>query len=273
MRWNRATWSVVASPSPAGSKYSGLFSVSCANPTLCFAVGNFNSTVGGALRPLIERWNGTGWSIVKSPTLRSGQTFTLAGVSCPNAKRCFAVGGAEDSAFPGAVVAAWSGTTWSAADLGVSNFGAFTSVSCTSPSRCFAVGTEIGGSADLKTVVERWNGTHWTRVPSPNLSQGYENMLADVTCTSPRSCLAVGRVSLAHPNPLYTYALRWDGKVWSQTKSLSPHPENNGLDGVACSTPTNCFAVGFSDNPAELAPIERWDGRSWSLSAHPDPKS
>ena len=105
-------------------------------------------------RPLIERWNGTGWSIVKSPTLPDGKAFTLSGVSCPSAKRCFAVGGAEFQAFPGAVIARWSGTTWSAADLGEPSYGSLTAVSCTSPSSCFATGTDIGASAELKTVVD-----------------------------------------------------------------------------------------------------------------------
>ena len=36
---------------------------------------------------------------------------------------------------------------------------------------------------------------------------------------------------------------------------------------------TSCFAVGFSASVTVPAPIERWNGKRWSLSAHPDPKS
>ena len=262
-------------PSPNAKAGAALLDVTCPTPTSCLAVGESGSGGGSGVthKAFALRWNGSKWSIVKSPTLPNGKAFTLAGESCPSAKSCFAVGGAEFQAFPGAVVARWSGTTWSAADLGVPSYGSLTAVSCSSPSSCFATGTDIGASAELKTVVMRWNGTRWTRVPSPNFPQGYENTLDDVTCTSATGCLAVGSASLAHQGPFSTLALRWDGKAWSRTRSVDPDPQFNVLAGVSCSTATNCFAVGSSGSATTPAPIERWKGKTWSMSAHPDPTS
>ena len=67
-------WSVAASPSPFGPSSGHLVGVACPSATSCFAVGtdlNFNGT-------LVERWNGTSWSIVTSPTVQG----ELNGVSC-----------------------------------------------------------------------------------------------------------------------------------------------------------------------------------------------
>ena len=266
-RWDGAHWTIVAVPSPPRSVYATLWSVSCASPTMCFASGEFETDLSGPPQTFMERWNGSAWSVVKNPNL-SGTSLTRSGVSCPSATVCFAVGHGDR----GATVARWSGTTWTVTTLGTPSW-TLTSVSCISPSSCYAVGSETVGSLALKTLVARWNGTSWKRVPSPNRSDGYEHMLADVTCTSLTSCLVVGRVTLTHQGPGYTYAQRWDGKAWAQMKTPRPHPNNNGLSGVACATTTKCFAVGYSDSPAALALIEAWNGKSWSLAAHPEPQS
>src|SRR5439155_4429949 len=39
-RWNGVRWAVVASPNPAGAKFSRLFGVGCQSASSCFAVGN-----------------------------------------------------------------------------------------------------------------------------------------------------------------------------------------------------------------------------------------
>jgi hypothetical protein len=42
-------------------------------------------------------------------------------------------------------------------------------VSCTSRASCTAVGRSFGGATTGWTsLVEEWNGTTWTRVPTPN---------------------------------------------------------------------------------------------------------
>ena len=61
-------------------------------------------------KTLVERWNGTSWSIVTSPN-PSGATFAvLSGVSCPSTTSCYAVG---ESALDKTLVEHWNGTSWS----------------------------------------------------------------------------------------------------------------------------------------------------------------
>ena len=62
-------WSVVPSPNAPGATQNGLGGVSCASATFCFAVGS-SSTASSATKTLIERWNGSKWSVVPSPNPR-----------------------------------------------------------------------------------------------------------------------------------------------------------------------------------------------------------
>jgi hypothetical protein len=72
---------------PAGVTRSSLYGVSCASPTTCFAGGDYQQP--GSDRTIVDRYNGTSWSIAYRPSL-SG---VLRGVSCTSATSCVAVGG------------------------------------------------------------------------------------------------------------------------------------------------------------------------------------
>jgi len=60
--WNGRDWAILLSPNAPGSWANVLSSVSCAGTKTCFAVGYFarSGTYGGSL---IERWDGTSWSL------------------------------------------------------------------------------------------------------------------------------------------------------------------------------------------------------------------
>jgi hypothetical protein len=92
-RWDGINWTIQSIAEPAGSAVNGL---SCASPTVCFAVGEEQSTPTSLPQPLIEQWNGTTWSIQPSAILKSGD---LLSVSCVSASVCTAVG-TTYSAFP-----------------------------------------------------------------------------------------------------------------------------------------------------------------------------
>jgi hypothetical protein len=87
-RWNGKRWSVVAAAIPAGVIGSALNGVSCPSPTSCFAGGAYMPSAGGN-RTIVDRYNGSSWSIA----FRPGLTGQLAAVSCTSATSCVAVGG------------------------------------------------------------------------------------------------------------------------------------------------------------------------------------
>ena len=78
-----------------------------------------------------------------------------------------------------------------------------------------AVGTRSGSGND-GTLVERWNGTAWSIMTSPNIADR-DNKLAGVSCTSVTSCFAVGEYALnSAVHPRNTLVERWNGdEAWS----------------------------------------------------------
>ncbi|MDQ1455030.1 MAG: hypothetical protein QOH28_650 [Actinomycetota bacterium] len=202
--WNGTSWAIVPSPSPIPPIVpwkSILYGVSCTSTTSCFAVGSVGHEPG-PFDPLVERWDGTSWAVVPSPspgTIIGAPNSALYGVSCTSTTSCFAVGYSydfiQDTGAVGAFIERWNGTSWaivpSPYPTGLPE-NTLTGVSCTSTTTCFAVGSftkKIGGHS--VTLVERWNGTSWEIVPSANPARG-DNALNGVSCTGNRSCFAVG---------------------------------------------------------------------------------
>jgi len=135
----------------------------------------------------------------------------------------------------------------------------------------WAVGTYQGPNRhDGKVMLaERWNGTAWTQVPTPNVSFFDEKLLA-VSATSANDAWAVGstnQTGFATTNPI---AAHWDGTAWS----IVATPATSGsaksvLDGVVDFGTGNAWAVGKSRSG--LAVVEHWNGSTWSLVATPNP--
>ena len=116
----------------------------------------------------------------------------------------------------------------------------------TSPANAWAVGT-YENRLGRRTVVEHWDGKAWTVQPSPNLggSNAY-NGLSAVAATSTSNAWAVG-TGQNGPGPWSeTLAEHWDGKAWKIQTSPNLHGfAFNQLSGVATTSPTNAWAVGF----------------------------
>jgi hypothetical protein len=78
-------------------------------------------------------------------------------------------------------------------------------IAATSARSAWAVGVNgCDGCAHPKTVILRWNGTTWTRTPSP------KGALYGVTVTSARNAWAVGYTSGFGR----TLILHWNGTAW-----------------------------------------------------------
>ena len=110
------------------------------------------------------------WSLVPSPNRGTGGNI-LGGVSCVSAGACTAVGGYTSSSGGGrALVESWNGATWSAVpspDGGAFGDG-LDGVSCVSAAVCTAVGGYAAKGGTDRTLIESWNGAHWSVVPSPS---------------------------------------------------------------------------------------------------------
>jgi len=75
-KWNGASWNTVPSPDTSTAQANQLNAVSCTSSTFCTAVGQYDDGSNYA-QTLTQKWNGTSWSISKSPdtSARSGASF------------------------------------------------------------------------------------------------------------------------------------------------------------------------------------------------------
>ena len=160
------TWSIMKSPSPAGSTSVDLQGVSCPRTISCFAVG-FSQT--GHLLPvtkaLVEHWNGHTWSIMSMPTPADSTYSALFDIACPRPISCFAVGSfLRGPSTHHALIEHWNGHHWSTMPSPADGAGiTLVGVSCPRTISCFAV-----GSAGNQTLIEHWNGHIWSIMSSPN---------------------------------------------------------------------------------------------------------
>jgi hypothetical protein len=271
--WNGTSWSIVPSPDD-GTGDNHLLGVSCAATTSCQAVGF--SDIDSVDRTLIESWDGTSWSIIPSPD--NGTSYNiLDGVSCRGVSRlCQAVGYYYDTSLGAdqTLTESWNGTSWSIVPS-PSNGTApniLYGVACLMAARsCQAVGY-YDNSGSIHTLIESWNGTSWSIVPSPDNGEAGNYLLA-VSCHRASSCQAVGQYGDASLGQNQTLIESWNGTRWS----LVPSPDNgtsvNDLLGVSCQSTDSCQAVGLylDQNLGQYQTlVESWNGTSWKIVPSPD---
>jgi hypothetical protein len=274
--WNGTAWSIV--PSPNRSAYNQLQGVSCLSASACTAVGD---TYGAHSTPktLAESWNGTTWSIVPSPNPSPDHgTNYLFGVSCVSATDCAAVGYHYRDTPVKTLAESWNGTTWSVvpspnAPVHHLLSSTLASVSCTSATACIAVGSYAAKTSPPSgDLVESWDGTTWSVVPSPSEGTGGSS-LSSVSCTSATACMAVGTYSNTG-GPLQTFAVSWDGTAWSivPTPNTGSAGALNNINSVSCTAAADCTAAGFYQNTSTTGSTlaEYWDGTSWSIVTTPN---
>jgi hypothetical protein len=174
-----------------------------------------------------------------------------------------------------ATVPATGGGTWSVVPSPntsepVNSLG---SVACVTDSDCWAVGSSFDlGTDSGDPVIEQWNGSAWSMVPSPATDGA--GALSSVTCLSATDCWAVGEV-VASGDAEFASPLteQWDGSAWSVVPSpngtIDGFQIGTGLNSVACASASDCWAVGYTfAAPGEDlngSVIEHWNGSAWSV--------
>ncbi len=178
------------------------------------------------------------------------------------------VAGTFAAAQPAGAAAAWSKTTTPNPSGSIGTV--LTGVACPTTTSCFAVGRTSVGTG-FKTLVEHWNGTGWSIMPSPNPTGSSAN-LSGVACASTKSCFAVGSYSVGNSGQR-TLVEHWNGAAWGFLTGANPSAATDAsLTGVACPNLKGCFAVGSYTTPSFTNTlIEHWNGTEWGIQASPNP--
>jgi hypothetical protein len=115
-QWNGSKWTpgLPANPSKAADSISQLSGVACPGASNCAAVGFYDLT-SNAAATLAEHWNGTAWTVVKTPKSTAPAGNVLRAIACAGASKCIAVGNSRsspDNTGYGVLAERWNGSKW-----------------------------------------------------------------------------------------------------------------------------------------------------------------
>jgi len=271
--WTGSAWAVIPTPNPFGNE-NILKSVADLAPGNAWAVGYSADTsnyYNPVYQPLIEHWDGTGWSTSPAATDSNGLADVLSGVAAVSATDVWAVGNHFDAGIGGqdGLIEHWDGSRWS---IVPSPTGALylTSVAAISASDVWAAGEASTGG---QPVFEHWDGKAWTAVSGPPVSASYLAAIS-ITAVSADDVWAVGTTRQAvRGAPYQTLAEHWNGHKWSIVPSPDPVTGNNLFLQAAAVSSSDVWAVGYDyGSTGGASPLlANWDGTKWHVVPAPVP--
>jgi len=148
-------------------------------------------------------------------------------------------------------------------------------VAAVSASDVWAVGSYYNSQKGvMETLIEHWDSTSWSVVPSPNANTTGANILTGVAAVSASDVWAVGYYyNSSLPQTLIEH---WNGAYWSIVPSPNPSiTGQNVLTGVAAVSAAYVWGVGYyqATSGALQTLIEHWDGTSWNVVSSPNPST
>ena len=197
----------------------------------------------GSARPATARVCGTAWTAAPLPAIVG--TGGLDDVSATSATDAWAVGFRYD---PGdqeghTLIEHHDGTSWTiapSADGPSAPQSELSGVSARTSTDAWAVGSFAKANNLIRTLVERWDGSSWTRIKSPNAGQPAGGQLSAVVALAADDAWAVG--SYGQGAPSRTLIEHWDGTAWSVVPSPNKGPFPNALSDVDAVAPDDIWA-------------------------------
>lgn len=204
-----------------------------------------------------------------------GSYDELFGISSPNDAEVWAVGRYIDAESRDRTLAErWDGTGFEqVASPDPQPNDLLYGVGAVSATDVWAVGATFPSTKEVySTLIEHWDGTTWSVVPSPTLPSG-SGVLRAVAAESPDDVWAVGTLlSGVTDTQSATLVEQWNGTAWHVVPSPDPGHFGNALGSVAIVSPDDVWAVGssYTTKFGTKNLVEHWDGAAWSVVPSPD---
>ena len=267
-----ANWTLVPTPN-SGPNFNTLFGVAAAGGR-AWAVG-VNLDANFQTRSLIEAWNGSGWSIVGHPQPGARRDL-LWGASALTTSDVWAVGAqvGANGRFE-TLIEHFDGQRWSVVpspNPGRSGNNLY-AVSAVEADDVWAVGQQNGASGPDQALIEHWDGTRWSVVPSPTHG-GASAALYGVAGRDDGRVVAVGQTTdvVNGARPLVE---ELEHGTWRNVDLPAAGSNFTDLWGVTLSgtaaTVVGTFLDGASGNNETL--ILRGDAKGFTVVNGPNPGS
>jgi alpha-tubulin suppressor-like RCC1 family protein len=202
---------------------------------------------------------------VGPPNRRLPIAYRLSAVTTLSPDDAWAVGYTTQGRTTRTLTEHWDGSAWSVVaspSPGGRHLSQLTSVTAVGPDDVWAVGifnTHPSQYFHDRTLTMHWDGTSWSRVPSPNGHGFYDNVLQSVSAVRSDDVWAVGYFFYDEELPPRTLAVHWDGTSWTRVHTENPDAPGY-LDAVAAVRSTNVWAVG------RHGLLEHYNGTGWKAT-------
>ncbi len=256
--WDGSQWSIVKSASTSLLN-NNLLAIAAIAPQDIWAVGlSFSNNQNQPRQTLIEHWDGSQWSIVKSVN-PGGSDSTLSSVTAISSDDVWAVGGSQSRE----LIEHWNGKKWSAVSgpalPGVTS-ASLNSVAAVAHDSVWAVGQENTLDSGDGALVEHWNGTTWSSVPIGN-PEAKMDWLYSISVISANDIWAVGEFKDYNTRLFRTFAMHWDGKQWGLSQwpwryGQANNGDSFGMAAVVAVDKQHIWAVGSVTNITQNPPID-----------------
>ena len=272
-------WVIFASPNAGQTNL--LASVTAVAASDAWAVGYAYAADSQELT-ITQHWDGTSWSAIQSPNPGTAEECgnavyggnELWSVDAISSNDVWAVGNLCGPGTARTLTMHWDGTGWAvipSPNKSSLDDSELSSVSAVSSNDVWAVGNyQVAFQYQWETLIEHWNGTAWSIVPSPNPSDSEITYLKGVSAVSATDVWAVG-YSQGGAKPLIEH---WDGTAWNIVPAPYPSGSDfNGLYAVAAISANDVWAVGYQNTNDQgkngQGLIVHWDGTQWSAVNSP----
>jgi plastocyanin len=136
----------------------------------------------------------------------------------------------------------------------------------------WAIGYQITRTGANKTLIEHYDGTSWTILPSPNPAS-LASYLSAVIAVAMNDVWAVGHY-LDNGGVYRTLVEHWDGTSWMIVSSPNAGNGDNALNGIAAASSNDIWAVGYQSSAPGASSstlVLHFDGTSWTIVPSPNP--
>ena len=253
------TWKVVSSPSISFGP-NALRSVAAVSSDDVWAVGY----------GLIEHWSGANWNLV--PPAPGGNPPDFKSLTAVASNDVWGVGRRQETTSPyyqKTLVEHWDGYAWTVVPSpnGSTTNSQLLAVDAVSADDIWAVGdTSAPAPTYVQSLIEHWDGSSWSIIPSPSVSGSAWNALTSVAVVSANDVWAVGYYMESNWR---TLTMHWDGSAWSIVPSPNVGTYGNYLNSVSARATDDVWAVGSTNNGGNTL-ILHWNGTSWSVIPSPN---
>jgi hypothetical protein len=259
-----AVWRPVQAAAGSAA-YNELHAVTAVSPNDAWAAGIYGGEQYALT--LIERWDGTQWREVSSPSIPDFSNH-LSGIVTLTSTDAWIVGASHQGTGLWKTLAIhWDGSTWSITptpDLGSIN--ALNAVAALSGDEVWAVGdvTTSAHTGGSQVMVMRWDGKAWGVVDTGIKEQN--GTLSSIVALAPDDIWAAGSFADKSGTALQPLFIHWDGKSWQEASATDQR--GGTVWGMSALSPDDIWVVGSF---GALTAAFHWDGTAWKRVPTPNP--